>query len=1481
MSPGFTQRDGSSNSSSGFSTGKMSLSPKSNVMEEKIQKNEEFYQRLVQMYCNRSRKYDRSQRKRQRRDTKKKVNVPNSSRCTVIGDSDVLASEFLYPPTPKSVFYEMDTDDNASTISSCSSNITSVSRQAPPPSPGIEPSYIDNLWAKKLKQLPMIPMSVDELLPKSPTNSIVKTNGALLNKIHAKLEDRRKEYRAIKRATTSSGFSTNSDDLQPNGTKVTAAKKVICANYESPLPNDSCDMTRENERMFAHDQTLQTYKFRFMYVCGVLHSRTMNRQLEWPEDRPLMSSDLEGYFNETGHTLTLDYEHMYVRCMAFDIDCMCRTIDGISHLNESKVTKVVNQMLVVCARLGMDMGNVNISIWRQSCGFHVYTDVTVSMCLHLLISKLLNSEFSSETFIIEVPKYMPIPYSAKKLTCLYKPLLPESPPITIIPIMQGVHFLEIGRFCKGAIDDYTMFHVQRSDCTETFNKQESVFRETQPINLANIRMYNICSPQYEQVKMYIQNVIREIVAITRITAIDLPYIISDDIRNALFSFFQKFNAVFGANNRGNDVGPFIQMSLIENASQDLQHFVVMLNKFLNISQERMRTEVLPYVYKTALDSHDVCVKRFIDSYDEKTYNAYNSSSFQQMFDYYTYLYVNNLSTLMSISEKLQRMVQNITKCSTNLEYCESWPKDKGKLRELKMTHINAYAEALVKLGAIIIDSGNNKYVLVKTTYIDANNIQIIIANIGAYMLSWLDNTNNSNNMRLQSSLNIYNDEMLRIPVYTNVHYMISTSKGVFNSLTGMYSSHSPFLRFHVSQNVSLWRYNIHQEIMHDHLNYQILERIDLTERFFNVLKDQVFDLFVHYIFAPMIITLHKINNVSEYNIQTIFNLLKRYTCLKPAHFLINYYPIDLRFMAVIIHIFEREGAFFDQFTTLCTRVLMGRDFNSKEVWRTEYRQAYESVSENLINDTTKSYQEKLYTLHHTDEICFLAFIYAILITKCSSFQPFTSAFDITELPSSQYVHPGYPKEFDIIPTAENCRENLIRASKIVLGIDYVNPPTEDWLMVETIFSICASMNFDPIGVIDLLRSLSLIFTPYNYLKKIVLFYGLKNTGKSFFCKQLQDMVYPAFCSFANVEKANERAEVTLKHSVTILAEVSKVDAPMLKTITGNDTISVSKFYEQTYKPMFSQSLMFGATNNIVRLTKTNNGCDYATVSRFYIIHMQGQFIHATDTRANLLDLLTHKETYIGTIEHTNITNELSYLVYWSYLVYRDNNLYPTINEQNSDNIKYRNNLYTTNNIMHKFMTNIGVERFEGLEMSSARLRELIEKNYTLATQTYMFKNKSDIYSNFQQTYECDLIHSKFVPNLQETNLIKHIYEVMSIRVYPDGYINQDDRRNQLNMFVSSTHKDLADLIFQRQNTKYYDQKRDVYVGIIFAQSPAPYEEFPDIFDENYTNSNDNGQIIKPFQDSGISTTVHNDDQDVPYNRPLDRNDKTFAISYQL
>lgn len=1233
------------------------------------------------------------------------------------------------------------------------------------------------------------------------------------------------------------------------------------------LPNDTCVETIRLERLFLEREQLSIHDGSPTEEC-LLFSRTQQTYYVWPRSRKLTSRVFSD-FSEIGHTFGIPYTRQYVRNFNLDVDCVCRQMPECA--NHASVTMITGELIPclvneIGRRFRVD--HLKLEIWERGCGFHIYSDVPVSLPTHLLLAQMIRAQLANTPMMIEVPSMMPLPYSAKRSGEPYLPYLP-SQEVVSLNVVNAYH--EVFRYTlRPTSASVCLFYVTPSGtysaetcapCVKPLGINGATFVGTTSVTLG--AEYSYMAQLSDHMSLYIEDrtaattttstssesrlaVRSDLVATTEEAPSLNGIVLVDDARtnNALVSFLVTFNSCFGYN--GDSITEmFVLLSHETFGALYLQPYVVMLHKNLmetiNINEEEFRG-ILRAIYRRALEANDPCVSRFIELYDHRTYECYTDSS-DSMLEYLLMLYSNKITPHMDLNEQLGMLVSGMIaqsrSCSefqAELASIESAPERNRRISNF----IQNYVDILIKLRVIMYNTNtSNYYILDNGTHY---RITSKLEKLPKVIMSWIVPA---------CSCKRFNDELsmvleMRQREYTvtqNVllstcDYQFSTTVGVFNSVIGMYTAKTRFLRFLCYRDASIWRFRFPYQ-MYDRQNYDVVERLtDFGKRFLPVLHRGMTPLFVNFMLAPAVIQLHRVSHVEEFRISLLIDILHAHTDLSSAKFLVERFRVIPKFMYILAYIYIAYDGFNtlerydklkmqlfhhvsrDEWDDTIAKILETADATTPDV---SGESQWETLSR--VSGTINSSDERLCNLR--ENFCIQMTIIAMCMIKCVTFKPFVSCIARKfNVPTDRLVievvdNPLKISQFDDFcydMTLSAYRRHLSRAIDITFGS---NLNDEDQNIVKGIVIFGMSACFDPEISIELPSCISTIYVPKNVLKKMILFYGEGDVGKSLFCKFIKILTSPKVGQYTDLEQAVERANVTSKNNVVILNEVSRICPKKMKTATGSDAESTKQFFSQEYEMHNHQALFFGATNSIIKFSG-NGDIDRVSVNRLYAVKPIGRQIHTDDKPSNLFTMLTGNMIFSGTTTITDGVDEanaIGWLSYLSYVERRDANMNPSLNESSADNKYYRDEVYKKNNKLYAFLASIGIVEERGFFISPNSLIDIVKMSLT--QKNSFVDSISDFKSRFENQYG-KLEGKSMIPNFQHIDFIAHIYNNMTVYEAPGKHITQAELETRaFSLYKFDVERENA-IAFVQRNARF-DYDKNHYADVAFEQSMTSYE----------------------------------------------------------
>lgn len=766
--------------------------------------------------------------------------------------------------------------------------------------------------------------------------------------------------------------------------------------------------------------------------------------------------DLTQVFEHTGHTLGIDYEKSYVRYLAFDVDCMCRKIENCQTHNtvdDAKHIAIDLMRLLISSKLVANNGDVtdlindrqilgtlddNCGIWQNGCGFHIYTNVLVSITLHELLLLSLNAT-QYPSCKIEIPKIMPLPLSAKCINEPYKPLRANqySPNIIVttttsmvMPFNDNVVILPSNVTLEGGskaltvsmTDDdpggsqvlhYTSV-LTRSTCLPIFPNINLITRAN--TGFATKLLYAYVNYMSRCLKTWIATV--DLNEPTNLLArsesgedqnyqthapSNFQNYHTNQYEYLTKSFMLTFNKNFiGGINLDDDPLFFIGNSL-ECGCLYLQHYVVMYHLWLleHASPDLIITcsdvvAQLVEIYSQELIDGSMCLKTFIEHYSDTTLGAYKNTSYD-LITHFAYLKTFDIKPYMNTIEALNKILcQKFKSPSDYQAEIVGMKRSEREMHHIKV--FECYCQILHDLGIIMVDSQTNKcYVLNHHVY-TTDDAERLCPNI---LQNWIrDGSANkynssaiTNYLRMQEFSKTIDPKLM----FTTTEFQFQTNVGTFNSITGLYSAHCKFLRFTRKRDYAIWYDPFQSEIQQsEHQNLKCLQLQEWTQDFNAKLPKFVGGLFLDFVFLPAILQIGMLPSISEKNLAVISRLLTDEELPTSVDFIVEYYQLHPIYIYLISIIYRRYDAFITlyDYTTLRTHLFQHRRSNDND-WYEFLLGMARDCDYDRDADTHMARLVSIHDVHNLENLdsafALKISIFALLISRCLSFRTFNVA----------------------------------------------------------------------------------------------------------------------------------------------------------------------------------------------------------------------------------------------------------------------------------------------------------------------------------------------------------------------------------------------------------------------------------------------------------------------------------------------------------
>lgn len=181
----------------------------------------------------------------------------------------------------------------------------------------------------------------------------------------------------------------------------------------------------------------------------------------------------------------------------------------------------------------------------------------------------------------------------------------------------------------------------------------------------------------------------------------------------------------------------------------------------------------------------------------------------------------------------------------------------------------------------------------------------------------------------------------------------------------------------------------------------------------------------------------------------------------------------------------------------------------------------------------------------------------------------------------------------------------------------VNPPPYYVYETELSFienTISTMFEFDPIAISEFLSVMSFMFIPSKPRSKMILFIGAAGAGKStltkFLCRIWAKSIYVTSRNFMGAEAGKPSPEMMAVNNnyMVVLNEIQRVDAILLKTLTGDDATHQRNLYDRNVTKQRSCATIVGVSNSYPILTNL----DEAVYVRLAPFHFIAKFLSRDD-----------------------------------------------------------------------------------------------------------------------------------------------------------------------------------------------------------------------------------------------------------------------------
>lgn len=1227
------------------------------------------------------------------------------------------------------------------------------------------------------------------------------------------------------------------------------------------LPNDTCATTRELETNFLNANRFKPYTNSTPTTKTVIYSRSLKayytRHGEDDRSQLLTSVDLEP-FKEVGHTLAVDNTKSYIRLCAFDLDCMCRRNFGSQHLGETLANSIRVNLESMLSKI-TDQRQISCVVWKKACGYHLYTNVSLSMPFHLELGERLNAEFRHHGVIIEVPSRMPLPYSAKTSGEPYRPLLFGQPSV---PLLGSNPYYDRYEFKPTLSRDQEFVMVEmdtRIGPLYLIGGRSTVKKVDAPkLSVVTAIRFDQTASFLKPLQEYITHINTSALSINGGGVSDGQYTVQDgpeEIEALLNTdkfktFIETFNSThFNEKTQTAatvipDYSRFVQISAIDKGAMYLQHYVVALYKIMRPINDEVFRQLLTFIYKRVRET-DPTVARLIEKYDHHTFTGYNDP-YDSILKMLSFIYIQELRLDTTLETHINEMM-----CSSlNVQSVNSWSAEYRSIRETaskekkKFLALDTYISIMSRM-KYLMHYNQTWYMYTNEGYHKSTAINAIPC------ISMWVHLDDSAKRYIESQASLFAEPNM----WSTCDFMFATSVGVFNSITGLYTAKLPLLRFTKSRNYAVWEPE-KPLTMYAEQNKDILALSETAKRFADIVYDRITELFLHYQIIPAMIQMPRVYNVDDLKLVRFFELFEDHDKIDAAHFLVDYYPVDPKFIYLIMYLYT----IYDLGTLLNYSKLVDSVFKYKtnvtgEDWVAMFQPKLDRVT---VDVDVSDHMATLLSMRGEDldgiitkDFCLYTVLISVCMIKCFSFRLLVEAFGVQKLPvcANKERIPEQYRDVEYQTTLDCYKRILDQTLKTVYGDELtVFEKALARMTVQLGMSAC----FDPETTRELLNMVSAVYVPRNILKKMMILTGPQNTGKSFFCDLIMLLSAPCVGRFQDIRQAVERANITTKTNVTIINETSVINPHHMKSVTGNDGESAQVFYSQNYEMQKFQSLIYGATNGVIVFKdcdKKMYNIDRTTVERIHAITLNGQQVYESEEKNrndSLFMMVAKSRFFAGVINEQQETSAraLGWLAYVTYYHRRDKNNKPILNTTNPDVLAYQQRVYYHNNSLYAFLVQSGITEEPGFYIDQRSLIATVRRSIEDKVHARTITTFSDFESQYNAHYNVKLKQLSNIDGLQYTALVDHIKTTMETVKCEGQHITEAELESRLKVYGTQLNRSNAREYFKRKNPRF-DHNRRLFTDVKFVHDTTDsYDgnEFTDSRDSSSGGGGNNGLL---------------------------------------
>lgn len=1245
--------------------------------------------------------------------------------------------------------------------------------------------------------------------------------------------------------------STLNNDVITNADNYVVESKRRKHNDSIVLENTNCERTGTEENLFlARFQFREYDKERDLNMAPtVIYSRALDKRFVHDEHSKAPSILEMKNFEATGHTLAIDNIRSYVRLFSLDVDCVKCKSNGQITTSEHTTEININEIL---EKLGTIVNNTKIvfSVWSNKCGFHIYGNFNVSVLQHLYIRDVLSVRIANmQSTVVEVPDFMPLPYSSKSFgASIYKPLYSPVDGILkkfiVCTSLDSYEYQE--SFALKHLTPKNSEHLLLTIITSVgseyvvFDKKRTV-RNKLPcfLNAVSCDPHVMHSFAVDAAK-YVDLIIKESTSVGHqgINIVELytdVYLTNDliqlqdlfDLAGDQFTiYFNAFsNKCFGesielfTSSGLNDdfLKRYVYHSAIQFKGLNLQHYIVSLHKSVeNDLDFDSFKKILHLLYEKELTNN--CIRHTIEMYHPFILDLY-PADYIRILNYMQLYVTESITPFMGLTEVFDKIISGRMGVNS-FQFNEI----------LRKAEFHAVKDWTFKFLDCLLKICKNYQFIVSydsiVYYMETDSfVYSPLTKKLEFCSSW--------HIDMRKILEKIQNETKSFQVSRfceSNKYMTATGVGVFNSISGLYFSKSPLIPFTKYRYSMLWpkvkNLNNEQRNCYEEINEDILKKRPIVQRILREFSENIDSMFINFHFIPSMVGLMHIDycwDVSGMTICNFFEHLKYYKDLSEALPVVELFAFDLPFVMFIIVLLNDHSLQVITDYKKLIKCLFASNTDvasvSRDRWRKIFKLTFNVDYENAakvmfsITDKKKTYAKRLMSYKHTNPDIYLTeqnIIIGVCLTKalsrCKQFTCLFEAFDQTSPKTTRHANPEL-----LNMNCNSSYENMSNIYQNRLKKLVYNPKDQFELRIANVcLHLCKSSAFIPDTFRELLNIFSASMVPINIKKKIYILFGQRDCGKSYLLDLIELNARPSTKSILKLDENEEKTGIASTNLIIRCNELAVLNVDQVKSITGDDPKSQRIFHTQNYlNGQSGQSLLYAATNGIV-LFKNNYKreiIDSAMVNRFHVIKLRCQYVSTNDKISgtdSIFAMTANHKYYTENVKSSIYAPILQWVLFENYVNTRNPiNFEPYLNINHEDCLDYKQQVYLNNCPIYAFLTKCGFSEEEGFFISPKTLLSVVSRNFIDKAEAKIASNDikltmTQFYNMFKNQYGMAIERENgVIPNLQFTTLIRHIKYNMQIREDPDKRITSQDLEKHLSVYTFGVDRDNAREYFKK------------------------------------------------------------------------------------